>query len=94
MGKNLDAKTICHETTLCLTISATPARADIHPERPIYSRIPTVCETVQKLPHKAINALEKAYTSARAQGAKKIIIKKHTTMKREAQATQKSPLKK
>ena len=39
MGKNLDAETICPETTLCLTISATPARADIYQELPIYSRI-------------------------------------------------------
>lgn len=46
MGKNLDAEIICSETTLCLTISATQARASIYPERPIYSRIPAIFETV------------------------------------------------
>ena len=73
MGKNLDAETICPETTLCLTISATPARADIYPERLIYSRIPAIFETLYKLPHKAINTLEKAYTGARTQGAKRLL---------------------
>ena len=73
MRKNLDTETICSETTLCLTISATPARASICKERIIYSRIPAIFETLYKLPHKAINTLEKAYTSASKQGAKRLL---------------------